>query len=144
MAQIQFPALVPSARSFSPGSYPEAVFEAQNGAKSYIRYGNKPVNASLSLSFTNISDSDANSILTAYHDSESVPENYILFVSLQGNVFGGVEYIPSIDSSKTLLYRLGQYSSGLRWRFSGPPEYSSVFPGVANVSCSFVACLDGD
>ena len=138
MAQIQFPALVPSSRSFSPGSYPETVFEAQNGAKSFIRYGNKPVNASLSLSFTNISDSDANSILTAYFDSESVAENYI---NISSEALAGIKSIVTDDS---LSYRIGQYSTALRWRFSGPPEYSSVFPGVANVSCSFVACLDGD
>tara|TARA_R100000655_G_scaffold39511_1_gene74762 strand:- start:1332 stop:1748 length:417 start_codon:yes stop_codon:yes gene_type:complete len=138
MAQIKFPALVPSSRSFSPGSYPEAVFEAQNGAKSFIRYGNKPVNASLSLSFTNISDSDANSILTAYFDSESVSENYI---NISSEALAGIKSIVTDDS---LSYRIGQYETGLRWRFSGPPEYSSVFPGVANVSCSFVACLDGD
>ena len=141
MAQIQIPALVPSARSFSPGSYPEVVFEAQNGAKSYIRYGNKPVNASLSLSFSNINDDDANSILTAYYDSESVGENYIKF---RPEVNGGITDPPMSDYSKSLTHRIGQFSSGLRWRFSGPPEYSSVFPGVANVSCSFVACLDGD
>ena len=144
MTHIIFPALTPSSRSFSPGAYPEAVFEAQNGAKSFIRYGNKPVNATLSLSFTNISDDEANSILTAYYDSESVSDNYIFFVGLQGNAFGGLEYTPAVDNSKTLLHRLGQYSTGLKWRFSSPPEYSSVFPGVANVSCSFVACLDGD
>lgn len=138
MAQIQFPALVPSSRSFSPGSYPETVFEAQNGSKSFIRYGNKPVNASLSLSFSNISDDDANSILTAYFDSESVAENYI---NISSKALAGIQYAPT-DSA--LTQRIGQYKSGLRWRFSGPPEYSSVFPGVANVSCSFVACLDGD
>ena len=138
MAQIPFPALVPSSRSFSPGSYPEAVFEAQNGAKSFIRYGNNPVNASLSLLFSNISDDDANLILTAYFDSESVSENYIY---INSEVLAGIQYSPSNTS---LSHRIGQWSSGLRWRFSSPPEYSSVFPGVANVSCSFVACLDGD
>lgn len=141
MAQIQFPALVPSGRSFSPGSYPEKVFESQNGSKSFIRYGNKPVNASLSLSFSNISDDDANSILTAYFDSESVGENYINFGASSGETLSGITHNPT---SGSLSSRIGQYSSGLRWRFSGPPEYSSVFPGVANVSCSFVACLDGD
>ena len=138
MAQIQFPALVPSGRSFSPGSYPEAVFEAQNGSKSFIRYGNKPVNATLSLSFSNISDDDANSILTAYFDSESVAEKY---KNISTKALAGIQYSP-LDSA--LSQRIGQYDTGLRWRFSGPPEYSSVFPGVANVSCSFVACLDGD
>ena len=54
-----FPAIKPSGRSFDIGSYPEAVFEAQNGAKSYIRYGNKRVNASLTLSFSNITDEEA-------------------------------------------------------------------------------------
>ena len=32
----------------------------------------------------------------------------------------------------------------LRYRFDGPPTLTSVKPGISNVQCKFVACLDGD
>ena len=63
MAAVDFPSdLAPSSRSFTAGEYPQNVFEAQNGAKSVIRYGNKQVNATLTLGFTNISDENVMSI----------------------------------------------------------------------------------
>ncbi|HCT53566.1 MAG TPA: hypothetical protein DF712_14025, partial [Balneola sp.] len=63
MAQVKFPEhIAPSSRSYKAGEYPQEVFESQNGSKSIIRYGNKAVNATLTLGFTNISDADALSI----------------------------------------------------------------------------------
>ncbi len=42
MAAIRpFPNIKPTSRSYTPGSYPQTEFVAQNGAKSVIRYGNK-------------------------------------------------------------------------------------------------------
>jgi hypothetical protein len=130
-----FPELTPSSRSFSPGEYPQTVFEAQNGAKTIIRYGNKQVNAKLNLSFTNITDSEAFLILEHYKD---VNKNwdYSTF-----SISGGLKGINSASGLNSIQLPEG---GALRWRYSGPPQYSSVFPGKANVSCSFVACLDGD
>ena len=54
-----FPNLKPSSRSYTPGRYPQVEFVAQNGAKSVLRYGNKKVDAKLTLGFTNITDSQA-------------------------------------------------------------------------------------
>ena len=69
MADVPFPPnIAPSSRSFTPGEYPQTVFEAQNGAKSIIRYGNKAVNSTLTLGFTNVSDGDAVLILGNYNN----------------------------------------------------------------------------
>ena len=32
--------------------------------------------------------------------------------------------------------------SAQKWRYDGPPEVTSVYPGRSNVQCKFVACLD--
>ena len=32
--------------------------------------------------------------------------------------------------------------SGLRWRYTQAPQVTSIYRGISNVSCSFVACLD--
>tara|TARA_B100000902_G_scaffold206697_1_gene196936 strand:- start:1150 stop:1551 length:402 start_codon:yes stop_codon:yes gene_type:complete len=133
MAAVNFPSyLAPSSRSFTAGEYPQAVFEAQNGAKSVIRYGNKAVNAKLTLGFTNISDTEANNIIDNYINVNS-DWDYITFNATQG--LQGIEL-------KAL--RLQIISSYLRWRYDGPPKVTSVQPGINNVSCKFVACLDGD
>ena len=36
----------------------------------------------------------------------------------------------------------GQTKLGLRWRYDGPPQVTSVYFGRSNVECKFVACLD--
>ena len=66
MTAVSFPALVPSSRSYSPGVFPEQQFQSQNGAVVRVRYGNQRYSSSLSLTFANISDESAKSILENY------------------------------------------------------------------------------
>jgi len=136
---VNFPDIEPSSRNYTPGIYPQTEFVAQNGAKTVIRYGNKKVNAKLSLGFTNITDSQANEILTLYETVNSVYD-FINFSFQEKNALAGVEVQ---DLRKKMSQR---YVSGykLRYRFDGPPTLTSVKPGISNVQCKFVACLDGD
>ena len=134
-----FPNIKPASRTFTPGKYPQTEFVAQNGAKTVLRYGNKKVDAKLTLGFTNITDSQANEILDLYEEVNS-DYDYIIF-SLP-NAMAGIE-----DNS--LLYKqVGANEDGnavrLRYRFDGPPTVTSVMSGRSNVQCKFVACLDGD
>lgn len=140
MTNISFPEnIAPSSRSFKAGEYPQAVFEAQNGAKSIIRYGNKQVNATLTLGFTNISDENVMSILNNYKNVNS-EWNYITFSKTKG--LQGIEHN---GLANTMIDGTSNYmESELRWRYSAPPSITSVQPGINNVTCSFVACLDGD
>ena len=137
MAQITFPVdITPTSRNYSPGEFPQSVFEAQNGAKTVLRYGNKRVNASLSLSFKNITDNQAAEILANYENINS-DWDYLNFNGT--DVLKGIE--PTTSTLKTYVR---ESSSGLRWRYAKAPQVSSgTYPGVSNVSCSFVACLDG-
>ena len=140
MTNISFPEnIAPSSRSFKAGEYPQAVFEAQNGAKSIIRYGNKQVNATLTLGFTNISDENVMSILNNYKNVNS-EWNYITFSKTKG--LQGTDHNGLLN---TVISGTSNYmESSLRWRYSAPPTITSVQPGINNVTCSFVACLDGD
>ena len=140
MAQRTFPVdITPTSRNYSPGEYPQSVFEAQNGAKTVLRYGNKRVNASLSLSFKNVTDDQAAQILVNYENINS-DWDYLDFNGtnvLDGLVAGG-------SASYSLSTYVREAVSGLRWRYSKAPQVSSgTYPGVSNVSCSFVACMDG-
>ena len=66
-----FPSLKASSRSYTPGEYPQTVFEALNGAKTVLRYGNKRVNSKLNLKFENISDAEARQIIVFYEEINS-------------------------------------------------------------------------
>ena len=127
-----FPSVRPSSRSYRPGEYPQTQFEAQNGAKTIMRYGKNRVNATLTLGFSNISDADAALILANYEDVNS-DWDYVTFN-------GGYATAGVTDTS--LLAYLKESGSNLKWRYSAPPSVTSTFKGTSNVSCSFVACLD--
>ena len=127
-----FPSIKPSSRRYNPGEYPQTKFEAQNGAKTIMRYGKNRVNATLTLGFSNISDADAALILANYEDVNS-DWDYVTFNG--GYATAGV-------TNTSLLAYLRESGSGLKWRYSGPPSVTSSFKGKSNVSCSFVACLD--
>ena len=127
-----FPSIKPSSRSYSPGEYPQTNFEAQNGAKTIMRYGKNRVNATLTLGFANIADADAALILANYENVNS-DWDYVTFSSANGTV--------GVDSTSLSNY-FKESGSGLKWRYSGPPSVTSTFKGMSNVSCSFVACLD--
>jgi len=130
MAQFKPTNITPSTRSYSPGEYPQVEFEAQNGVKTVIRYGKNRTGSSLSLGFDNILDSDAAAILKNYEDINSIWDE----VS-----FTGTNVINGADS--TLQSYLIERTE-LKWRYDGPPEVTSVYPGRSNVQCKFVACLD--
>ena len=136
---VTFPDIKPSSRSYIPGIYPQTEFIAQNGAKTVLRYGNKKVDAKLSLGFTNISDAEANQILNFYETINSVYD-YINFSTQNKNALAGI-------TSSGLRRKVSQQNNNgykLRYRFDGPPTLTSVKPGISSVQCKFVACLDGD
>jgi len=146
MDSESFPSIKPSGRNFDIGSYPETVFEAQNGAKSYIRYGNKRVNANLTLSFSNITDEDAALILKNYMTVNSVIDKYVIFDN--SSALAGIEGYGSYSLHDWVkgFKSWGEVdvTDGMRWRYNGSPKVSSVQPGISNVTCSFVGCLHAD
>ena len=144
-SEIPFPSNIkPSARTFTPGTYPQTKFIAQNGAKTVIRYGDKQVDARLTLNFTNILDSDAFRILENYRQVNSV-YNFVTFNSESGLAgIGGDGHTMPDGSLGNLAAYVDAVPLGLRYRYDGPPTITSVRPNRSNVQCKFVACLDGD
>ena len=131
-SSVAFPTIKPTSRSYRPGTYPSTTFESLDGTKTHLRFGNKRVNATLQLGFSNISDADAALILSNYENVNS-DWNYVSFGST--NATAGVD-------STSLSAFLEESGSSLKWRYSAPPSVTSSFKGKSNVSCSFVACLD--
>ena len=134
MSAIAFPNLCPSARSYNPGVYPQTEFQAQNGAKTVVRFGNRRVDSQLSLSFKNIADADAAEILANYEQVNRV-WNYVTFDGTSGTAGA---------SSELAAYLAESGGSGLRWRYAEPPKVTSTYPGLSTVNCKFTGVLDGN
>ena len=132
MAAVSFPALVPSSRSYAPGVFPEQQFQAQNGAVVRVRYGNQRYSSSLSLTFANITDSNAALILQNYVDVMD-DDNYAEFTT--SNVAAGV--------STNLVPWIRETNSLLKWKYASPPTVTSVKPGLSTVACEFIGELEG-
>lgn len=132
MAARLFPALAPTSRTFTPGTFPQTIFEAQNGATTVIRYGSRPVNTKLSLTFANITDGEAELIIAHYINVNS-DWDHVTFNRLRGLQGFGT----------ALRERNEGQPGGLRWRYMEPPQVTSVRPGVSTVKCKFCAYLDG-
>lgn len=130
---VAFPNIRPSGRSYSPGTYPQTEFRAQNGAVTVVRFGNRRVDSELSLEFQNINDTDAALILANYEAVNS-RWDYVTFTTSTGALGAGstlANYIREVGGS------------GLRWRYAEPPSVTSVFPGRSTVQCKFTGILEG-
>ena len=140
MATFEPTNLVPSTRSYSPGEYSQNEFQALNGVKTIIRYGKRRYDSTLTLAYNNITDDEAGHIIANYVAVMSVYD----YVEFEGSrAIDGVE-----DTQAGSGFALSKYMkeddefSAQKWRYDGPPEVTSVYPGRSNVQCKFVACLD--
>lgn len=132
MAAVAFPALVPSSRRYSPGQYPQGEFRALNGAVTTLRYGNRRYDAELELTFQNVTDDNAATVLGLY-ERTMVADDWITFTRADGAGGAGhalANYIREVGGS------------GLRWRFSEPPSVDSVVRGRSTVAVRMVGRLD--
>lgn len=134
MTAVAFPNLRPSARVYKPGKFPQTEFEAQNGARTVVRFGDRRVDSSLSLSFKHISDAQAALILQNY-EQVNRDWNYVTFSPTSGTAGAGAELAAYLSETG---------GSGLLWRYAEPPQVTSNFPGVSTVSCKFIGVLDGN
>lgn len=132
MVAVAFPSLKPTARTYTPGSYPQREFKALNGATTRMLYGNRRSDAELSLEFLNITDANAALILQNYERVAPSPD-WVSFGVSDGAA--GAE-----DALANYLREAG--GSGLHWRYAEPPSVQSVFPGRSTVQVKFVGQLD--
>tara|TARA_B100000287_G_C20579314_1_gene759708 strand:- start:68 stop:511 length:444 start_codon:yes stop_codon:yes gene_type:complete len=125
-----------SRRSFDPGRYPEEIFEAQNGTKTIIRYGNKRVDAKLDCEFKGLNDADVALILENYEQVMS-STNYV-------RLLFGESITSGVDSSSDFSSYLNGFAlgknDGMMWRYREPPKITTTHNNFHNVKCSFVGC----
>lgn len=125
MANALFPEMTPSARKYTPGKIAEKQFVAQNGATTFIQYGSRHVNSTLEMTFANIDDKKAQELIDFYE--ACTPSTDVIFTGANG--MGGADWAPDLT---------------LSYRFSSPPQVSSVGYTRSTVSCKFTGYLRGN
>jgi len=122
---MPFPNLTPSARSFTPGDWPIKRYKALSGAEIRILYGNLQTEATLDLTFENITDANASSFLTHYNETQGTFYTF----GLTGAVFDGWSGSTSALNAP----------SGAAWRYAEPPQITNVHRGRSTVQVKLIA-----
>tara|TARA_R100000781_G_scaffold41030_1_gene28309 strand:- start:2078 stop:2515 length:438 start_codon:yes stop_codon:yes gene_type:complete len=137
-----FPDVKPTSRSFNPGTYPSTTFEALDGTRTHLRFGNVRVNATLNLGFSNVTDDKA-ALIIDHYDKVNSDWDYVKFTTEDGAAGINDPGTGNLLTKEIIgVTGTGETRKGLRWRYSSPPNITSTSPGRCNVNCSFVGCLD--
>ena len=123
--------IIPTGRTYKPGKLPETEFTSRNGTTSFVQYGQNFVNAELTLNFANINDGSAFEILQHYE--RVLGDDFVIFDNNAGFQGMNAELIGGLQNGRGLL----------RWRYSDPPQITSVYPGVSSVQVQFIGYLYG-
>jgi hypothetical protein len=103
---MAFPALIPSARVYTPGDVPQQQQVTLSGVNSGYRQGNRRIAQTLQLAFNNISESDLNLIKAHYLDRQGTFDIFYL----SEEVWNGYTTPP--------IPILSDYA----WRYAGAPS----------------------
>ena len=123
---VDFPALCPTRRSYTPGDYAVRRFTAVNGAGVSRVYGSKPFDATLELEFLLTDD-----LLAGLVQCWNAAKGTYGALALPAALFKGL----SLDLQDEL-------PEGLTWRWAATPLVESQLNGVSRVSVSLIANLD--
>ena len=123
MAITAFPAIEPSSRAWVPGSQPVKSFLTLSGYESRVMLGAEPVGTSLQMSFQNLTEAIALSVIDHFSKAKGTFETF----ALPAAVFAGMT-----DYGKVT-------PSGQVWRYASSPSVTWVSPGIANIQVSLVA-----
>ena len=110
---MTYPALVPSARTFSPGNIPQSDQATLAGTRTGFRRGNRRTEQTLQLGYTNLTETQLNLIKAHYIDRQGT---FDLFY-LSTETWNGYTTPPI-----SLL-------SDIAWRYSGPPTITDGIVG---------------
>jgi hypothetical protein len=119
-----FPSFIPTSRSFKPGIYPQRSYRSLSGVVTKRTFGNVPSQATLDMTFDNVADSTAASILIHYHTETAANRRFL------------------IDNTLGIEELLGDFINGsdhnLRWEYASPPEVQSIRPGRSSITVSLI------
>ena len=120
-----FPSFTPTSRSFTPGTYPQRSYRSLSGVVAKRTFGNSPSQATLDMSFDNVADSTAASIIAHYNSQTATNRRFLIDSTL-----GGI--------SESLTDYANGSEHNLRWEYAKPPSVQSVRPGRSSISVSLI------
>lgn len=124
---IAFPEICPTEREYTCPDYPLTDGSWRGVANFPKPWSDTPVDARLRLRFTNIPDSSAAAIITAWNQSVSG----VFPLDLPAVIADGIE---DADLANRIID-----PNGLVWKFSGPPSVVNVIPGISTVTVELIA-----
>jgi len=124
---MTLPLLTPSSRQYDPGDWPVRTYNAQNGSEVRLLYGSQRFGLTLTLTFSNISDSDAELFLDDYLSKNGTYRAFTFTTDETNALFNGWKGTPVALTPP----------EGVEWRYDGPPKIESVVPGVSTVQIVF-------
>jgi hypothetical protein len=134
-----FPNLVPTARSMSPGDFAGKTFRSQSGIEARVQYGNKAFDKTMDLEYSNITETDAALI----HDHYLACNGTLYYFGLVEAPKSGNSTFHLGDSNSTnTSNRYSAAPFGLRYRYAEPPQFNSVKPGRMSVTVKLIGVLD--
>lgn len=132
-----FPNLVPTARSMSPGDFAGKTFRSQSGIEARVQYGNKAFNKTMDLEYSNITETNAAAIFDHYLACNGT----LYYFSLLDQPKSGNSTF-SVRSSNGTDARYSATPFGLKYRYAEPPQFNSVKPGRMSVTVKLIGVLD--
>lgn len=117
-----FPALTPTARSWTPGAKPVGVYTAMNGKEVRFKLGSHSVNQRLTLGYVNITETDGKLITDHFETVEGMFTSF----TVPEEVFAGMD---------SYTYTLAE---GNEWRYASPPSVVYERPGYQTVSVELI------
>lgn len=120
-----FPALTPSARSWTPGTKPISTFMSMGGREIRFRHGTRTIGQRLTLEFTNVTEAVGKQITDHYEAVDTIFESFTVPAAVYGGM-DGYDYI---------------ISAGNEWRYAGPPQVTYNSPGYQTVSVELVGVV---
>lgn len=125
---MAFPTLKPSKRSFNPGDFPVKKFRAQSGEETRVLYGSKRTRMTMSLTYKNITDDQAEEFLDHYHEMKGTYTTFTIQAETKAGWSGEGE-------------TLGAGEWGNNYRYSGPPQLTQVKNGISNIQVNLIGVL---
>ena len=118
MTVAAFPSIKPSARSWTPGTFPVSSFNTLSGFEARVLLGSNAVGTQLSLTFSNLKENEVISIT----DQHLLAQGSFQGFALPAAVFAGMSTYGKVTPA------------GFIWRYSSAPSVDWVMPGIGNVS----------
>lgn len=119
----QFPAIKPSARSFTPGMLPVNSFASVSGKETRVIMGDTMHGHTVSLSFSNLQEPAVQQITDHWYGQQGTALAFTLPVDVWA---GWAEYASAVTANQ-------------QWRYTGAPSVEAVSPGIMNLSVELVA-----